>query len=241
MIADGTTNNAMIAQTVLDTLKIGAPSDLTVIGLCLNLAVGALLSYVLAWHYRKFGRTMTNRAMLARTFPLICLTTVLIISVVKSSLALSLGLVGALSIIRFRTPIKEPEELAYLFLTIAIGLGLGADQLWPTVVASVGIMLILALRETFHRESKGHNLYLNIEIPNTGDNADVFTKMTDALTQHVRVADVRRLDHRNGVLAATFYIDCDNQQDLIGIMDRMRREFGDASISFVEQGNILGG
>ncbi len=41
-------------------------------------------------------------------------------------LMLGLGLVGALSIIRFRTPIKEPEELAYLFLAIAVGIGLGA-------------------------------------------------------------------------------------------------------------------
>ena len=57
---------------------------------------------------------------------LITMTTMLIISIVKSSLALSLGLVGALSVIRFRAAIKEPEELTYLFLTIAIGLGFGA-------------------------------------------------------------------------------------------------------------------
>ena len=44
------------------------------------------------------------------------------------TLALSLGLVGALSVIRFRTPVKEPEELAYVFLAIASGLALGADQ-----------------------------------------------------------------------------------------------------------------
>ena len=50
------------------------------------------------------------------------MTTMLIISIVKSSLALSLGLVGALSIIRFRAAIKEPEELAYLFLAIGISI-----------------------------------------------------------------------------------------------------------------------
>ena len=52
---------------------------------------------------------------------ILSITTFLVISVVKSSLALSLGLVGALSVIRFRTPIKEPEELSYLFLAIGIG------------------------------------------------------------------------------------------------------------------------
>ena len=47
----------------------------------------------------------------------------LIITVVKTSLALSLGLVGALSIVRFRSAIKDPEELLYLFFSIAIGIG----------------------------------------------------------------------------------------------------------------------
>ncbi|HIL79776.1 MAG TPA: DUF4956 domain-containing protein [Myxococcales bacterium] len=48
--------------------------------------------------------------------------------VIKSLLALSLGLVGALSVVRFLTPTKESEELVYLFLAIALGLGLGAGQ-----------------------------------------------------------------------------------------------------------------
>jgi len=48
------------------------------------------------------------------------MTTMLVISIVKSSLALSLGLVGALSIVRFRSAIKEPEELVYIFLSMAI-------------------------------------------------------------------------------------------------------------------------
>lgn len=58
----------------------------------------------------------------------------LVITVVKSSLALSLGLVGALSIIRFRSAIKEPEELTYLFLAISLGLGFGANQTVITII-----------------------------------------------------------------------------------------------------------
>ena len=62
---------------------------------------------------------------------------------VKSSLALSLGLVGALSVIRFRTPIKEPEDLAYLFLSIALGIGYGAIQIYATSIIFIIIILIL--------------------------------------------------------------------------------------------------
>ena len=82
---------------------------------------------------------------------MITLTTTLIITVVKSSLALSLGLVGALSIVRFRAAIKEPEEIAYLFLCIAIGLGLGAKY---TLVTVVGFVVITAFTILFNKYSK---------------------------------------------------------------------------------------
>ena len=63
--------------------------------------------------------------------------------IVKSSLALSLGLVGALSIVRFRTPIKEPEDLVYIFLSIAIGIGYGALQITATLLVFTLISLII--------------------------------------------------------------------------------------------------
>ena len=64
----------------------------------------------------------------------------LIITIIKSSLALSLRLVGALSNIRFRTAIKEPEELMFLFISIALGLGFGANQ---TFITLIGFLLII--------------------------------------------------------------------------------------------------
>jgi hypothetical protein len=111
----------------------------------LNIALAALMAWILGRVYVRFGETLSNRQQFGRNFVLIAMTTVLIISVVKSSLALSLGLVGALSIVRFRAAIKEPEELAYLFLNIAIGLGLGADQRVVTIVAFVVIVALISL------------------------------------------------------------------------------------------------
>ena len=123
----------------------GSPdAPLSVALLLLNLGIGVLLSLVVSWHFSRFGSTLSNREEFSQVFPFVLLTTVLIITVVKSSLALSLGLVGALSIVRFRTPIKEPEELAYLFISIAIGLGLGANQTIPTVISSLSILAVMA-------------------------------------------------------------------------------------------------
>ena len=90
--------------------------DLSVLDILIRLFTGLLLSLLIVYHYNKNSNSLSDRNFFSRTFPLILLTTLLVISVVKSSLALSLGLVGALSIVRFRTPIKEPEDLVYLFI-----------------------------------------------------------------------------------------------------------------------------
>ena len=110
-----------------------------------NLLLAAGLGIVLAVIYVHWGRSSSNRRAFAPNLVMIMLTTTLIIIVVKSSLALSLGLVGALSIVRFRSAVKEHEELAFLFLAIAIGLCLGADQ---RVVALLSFVLIVAIMGT---------------------------------------------------------------------------------------------
>ena len=81
---------------------------------------------------------------------------------VKSSLALSLGLVGALSIIRFRTAIKEPEELSYLFICIGIGLGLELARV-VTIIALLLIFAIILIRSKLDtKELSNETIYLGI-------------------------------------------------------------------------------
>ena len=106
------------------------------------------------------------RRDLGLVLPVISLTTLLVISVVKSSLALSLGLVGALSIVRFRTPIKEPEELAYIFLAIAVGLALGADQREVASIALPVILIIISIIDRLRPIASPGNgqVLINIEV-----------------------------------------------------------------------------
>ena len=94
-----------------------------------SLICAAVLSFLVQLFYIKYSSTLSNRKEFSKNFVILGVTTCIVIMIVKSSLALSLGLVGALSIVRFRAAIKEPEELVYLFLVIAIGLGCGANQL----------------------------------------------------------------------------------------------------------------
>ena len=106
----------------------------------LSLFCAAVLSFIVHLFYIRFSSTLSNRIEFSKNFVVLGVATCIVIMIVKSSLALSLGLVGALSIVRFRAAIKEPEELVYLFLIIAVGLGCGANQL---IVTTVGIFFAL--------------------------------------------------------------------------------------------------
>ena len=105
-----------------------------------SLILASFLSFIIQMIYLKFSTSLSNKFDFSKNFIILGLTTTLVITIVKSSLALSLGLVGALSIVRFRAAIKEPEELVYLFLVISTGLGCGAGQL---KITSIGISLAI--------------------------------------------------------------------------------------------------
>jgi len=127
-----------------------------------DLILAALLGMILGAAYRRYGRALSNRGEFARNFVLLTTTTMFIITIVKSSLALSLGLVGALSIVRFRAAIKEPEELTYLFFAISIGLGLGAGQRNVTLGAFLMILLFLIAKGLRARRHDARNLFLSV-------------------------------------------------------------------------------
>lgn len=117
----------------MDKIEFLNPNMLADINISLTSTLSALIASmvsaaVLRKAYMTYGKSMNNREYFGNIFILLSVTTCSVIIIVKYSLALSLGLVGALSIVRFRAAIKEPEELVYLFLVIALGLAFGSSQ-----------------------------------------------------------------------------------------------------------------
>ncbi|MGB8981020.1 MAG: DUF4956 domain-containing protein [Anaerolineales bacterium] len=222
------------------TVDTTAPLSLPI--LLLNLALGIGVSLIIAWYYVRFGNSLSNRTHFAAILPMLTLITLLVISIVKSSLALSLGLVGALSIVRFRTAIKDPEELIFLFFALAMGLGFGADQRIPTLGAFAVIMLFLAGRAFFFRRRKAsHNLYLNIQVVAENSGTNIFTEVNELLLRELSELDLRRLDHVGQRLQMTYYVNVRDETKLINVMNVLRGAYPESSVSLVEQSNLLGG
>ncbi len=209
----------------------------SLVSLLFNLAIGALLSMGLAWHFRRFGSTLSNRDELARVLPFILLTTILIISIVKSSLALSLGLVGALSIVRFRTPIKEPEELAYLFLAIGMGLGLGAAQTWPTVVAGLSILGLMAALRWRSQDAQNQTLHLLIELRQKAPDR-FFENLNETLAKNVVRCDLRRYDIRDQSVEVAYIVNFDRVDNLTKVSEEIRNLAPDVGITFLDQSGL---
>ena len=161
---------------MLDDIQLNINSEIDLSLIVLNLFCAFIISLLIKFHYKKCSTTLTNREDFSNIFPFITLTIVLVIYIVKSSLALSLGLVGALSIVRFRTPIKEPEELAYIFICIAAGLGYGANQTIPTTVAVIFILLLVYLLKIKKVRTTNKNIFLNLEIETNDKNTSEITK-----------------------------------------------------------------
>ena len=170
----------------------------------INLLLTAILATLLAGFYVRFGRSLSNRKQFSANFILIAMTTMLIISIVKSSLALSLGLVGALSIVRFRSAIKEPEELAYLFLVIGLGLGFGADQRLITIVAFALILGILWVTGKRRQKDEPANLYLTVS--SNGQGKVSFSELVNAIQPNCAELELKRLDENKDRIEAAFVV-----------------------------------
>ena len=156
----------------------------------------------------------------------------------KSSLALSLGLVGALSIVRFRTPIKEPEELAYLFIAIASGLGLGADQIIPTVVAVVMILVVVAVQRWSREGNEQTNLYLSVDFNSAEGSEPSIDALGLIVSRHVETHDLRRLDSRDDSMEVTYFLNVTAPEKISALVEDLRRSFPGIGVTFIDQNHL---
>ncbi len=202
----------------------------------INLLLAAVLGLVLGWVYTRYGTSLSNRRQFAGNFMLLAMTTMLIITIVKSSIALSLGLVGALSIVRFRAAIKEPEELVYLFLTIGIGLGLGADQRLVTIMAFALITGLIWLKHQTTKKQDTQNLYLTIG--SNGQQQVELNSVVSVLKRHCTDVDLKRFDESKDRMEVSFLVTFESYSDLEASRSELRRLNDSINIAFLDNRGV---
>ncbi len=205
-------------SSFLESVTEFSPVD-TLIGLLFALVIGLFIFVI----YKKTFNGVMYSTGFAMSLVGLALVTTLVIMAVTSNVVLSLGMVGALSIVRFRAAIKEPMEIVFLFWALAAGIVIGAGMIPLAVIGSliIGVILYVFANKKFHdtpyilivncNDEKSEESALNI-IDKSVAKYIVKSKTVNAsgieLTAEIRVKDnatsfVNRVNEINGVSGAT--------------------------------------
>lgn len=202
----------------------------------LNLVITAILAAILAVFYIYFGNAVSNRRRFARNFLPLALTTMVIITIVKSSFTLSLGLVGALSIVRFRSAIKDPEELTFFFFTIGIGVAVGASQQLLALIA-FGVILLILLIQALLRDRPFLPTRENMNV-NIRTSSKDLTEVTNILKANFPFVELRRVDEADQHMNLSFIVEAQTLAQIEAAKSGLISLDADSTISFIEQRNL---
>ncbi|MEE9438597.1 MAG: DUF4956 domain-containing protein [Saprospiraceae bacterium] len=202
----------------------------------LNLVIVAVVAFIIKLFYIRYGRAISDRKKFSNNFIPLAIGTLLIITVIKSSIALSLGLVGALSIVRFRSAIKDPEELTMLFLVIGLGLIGGANK---PILAVVSFALIFPILYFNSMLSKNKGTVTNKAFLNINTSQNNVQIITDQIKPHTNYLEIKRIDSVPTGINASYFCTIDNMSKLQSIIESVKSVDAQSTISFVEQPDLL--
>lgn len=194
----------------------------------INVVLAGIMSQLIHYTYLKCGKTFSDRKSCGSYFLIITLCTTVIITIIQSSLALSLGLVGALSIVRFRSAVKEQEELAYIFLCIAVGLGFGANMQAITIAVCLLILLVIIIRTKTSRKSKDISYNLTVIT-----SAMHLKHIETTLNEHAKEVIMKRFDDAAGKITVCYFVDFSCRDNLSTAVEALKQKDEQVIVSFV--------
>lgn len=208
----------------------------------LAIFISSFLAYLIKLTYMKTSNSLNDKEHFSEIFIPLAIVTTLVITVVKVSLALSLGLVGALSIVRFRAAIKEPEELVFLFI-IGIGISNGANQYLLSIIATLLTIMILYIRKLINDKNKLENNtdnstnILQIQSSNKQFNFKDILKYID---KDVNYLKLKSFSADNDGIQYNFWFDIDKAQLHIFLekINKISSENKDISIQLYSRSGI---
>ena len=177
-------------------------------GLIFGLVVGLIIAFV----YKRCYRGVLYSPNFAITLIMMTLVTTPVVMCIGSNIALSMGMVGALSIVRFRTAVKDPLDTAYMFWALTMGILLGAEQFVIALVVVAAIAVILFLINLLQFSSP--NAYLLV----LHYDEDAEYDINQQLRRSVKHRRLRSKTVTRSGAEMTYEVRLDNKQDLVALM-----------------------
>ncbi|WP_435149308.1 DUF4956 domain-containing protein [Candidatus Pelagibacter bacterium nBUS_32] len=196
-----------------------------------------ITSFILMNVYKHKANSLSSKYQISNIIPLLANITFLVILIVKSSLALSLGLVGALSVIRFRTPVKEPEDLVFLFFSIALGIGYGALQIYPTTIIFVILIVIIWYFLSKSKEDFSKSFNLVVEC-NLEKNQDYFDNILATIKENSDEAQMVKVEKDENVTMLFYKISFNKIENMKSLITNLENSFKEIKFSLYEVKSI---
>lgn len=184
-------------------------ASLTPMKVIIALLMGLLVGLLVAFTYKKCYKGVLYSPNFSLTLIMLTLVTTPVVMCIKSDISLSMGMVGALSIVRFRTAVKEPLDTAYMFWALTMGILLGAELYIVAIAVALGIAVILFVL-TFVK-FKGPDNYLLVVHYDEAAEHDIDTLLKQMIkTRRLRSKTVTRTGAE-----MTVEVRLDNKHDLV--------------------------
>ena len=182
---------------------------LTPMKILIGLLMGCVVGLIIAFVYKRCYRGVLYSPTFAMTLMMLTLITTPVVMCIKSDIALSMGMVGALSIVRFRTAVKDPMDTAYMFWALTMGILLGAELYVHALLVVLIISVILFLMSFVHF-SKGNSYLLVVHYDDYAEQ-----DITQLLRRTVKQRKLRSKTVTRSGAEMTVEVRLDNKQDLV--------------------------
>ena len=187
-------------------------SNFTPFNVALVLFAALIAGLIISVVYKKTYRGVLYSPNFAMTLIMLTLVTAPVVMAIGSNVALSMGMVGALSIVRFRTAVKEPLDTAYMFWAITMGILLGAGQYIISLVVVITISIILLVMSFVHfRNPNSYLLVMHYDEYAEGD-------IEAELRRSARYNRLRSKTVTRAGAEMTYEVRMDQKADLVGRM-----------------------
>lgn len=192
-----------MVDTLQDCQNIFASGGGQVIG---NLAVALLCSFLISLLYRWTYRGPAYSTTFVNSLAALSMITALVIMVIGNSLARAFGLVGALSIIRFRTAVKDTQDIVFIFFALAVGMAAGVGLHLSAIAGTLFIGLaIFVLWRTNYASPRRREYLLQFAFSPLGEEEAPYTSVLEKHCQHHELVNLKSVDHGD-LLELSFYI-----------------------------------
>ena len=194
----------------LQSVNVFSPS---VSEILVNILVSLCCSFIVSLIYRFTYKGPGYSGGFVNSMIYLAVITSIVIMIIGNNLARAFGLVGALSIIRFRTAIKDTIDIVFIFLSLTIGMacGVGYHKLAILGTVVVGVIIIIFSNDKF-RFFLSNQYMLQFVSPTNENNIDIFTKVLSGYCSTFEMLNVRSIDAEKS-FEYTFYISVKRNKD----------------------------